>query len=181
VSRYAPIELLGPDHERSAFDCGSEPQTAWLRVHALTAQQADTARVYVACPVGTRRVVGYYALAAGAVRPESAPARLTQGAGRYPIPVVILTRLGVDAGEQGRGLGAALVRDALLQSVWISERIGVRALLVHAEDDTAAAFCQHLAPAFERSPTDALHLILLMKDLRRAVAVAGRNRSSDRA
>jgi hypothetical protein len=173
VSRYAPIELLAPDHDRSAFDCGSAAQTAWLRERALQAQQADTARVYVATTAGTRRVVGSYALVAGAVEPEAAPARAAKGAGRYPIPVVVLARLGVDVDEQGRGLGAALVRDALLQTTWIAERIGVRALLIHAETGEAAGFYRHLSPVFEPSPTDPLHLVLLMKDLRNAVRLRG--------
>ena len=169
MSRYAPIALLTPDHDRSTFDCGSAAQTSWLRQHALLAQQAETARVYVACESGESRVVGYYALAAGEVRREDAPPRVAQGTGQYPIPVIILTRLGVDVGEQGRGLGAALVRDALLQTAWSAERVGVRALLIHAESEAAAAFYRHLTPAFEPSPTDPLHLVLLMKDLRRAI------------
>ena len=178
MSRYAPIELLAPDHDRSTFDCGSPAQTTWLRQHALQAQQADTARVYVACPAGERRVVGYYALAAGSVSREGAPPRVAQGTGQHPVPVVTLTRLGVDLGEQGRGLGAALVRDALLQTTWLAERVGVRALLIHAESDVAAAFYRHLASNFEPSPTDPLHLVLLMKDLRRAVKQAAATRSS---
>jgi GNAT superfamily N-acetyltransferase len=172
VSRYAPIELLDEEHDLSAFNCGSDAQSEWLRERAIQAQQSDTARVYVACPTETKHVVGYYALAAGSVQQEDAPPRLTHGAGRYPVPVVVLTRLGVDLGEQGRGLGGALVRDALLQTAWIAGRIGVRALLIHAESDDAAAFYRHLTPAFEPSPTDPLHLILLLKDLRRAIAQA---------
>jgi GNAT superfamily N-acetyltransferase len=180
VSRYAPIELLTPDHDLSAFDCGSVAQTEWLRERALQAQQSDTARVHVACLAGSTRVVGYYALAAGSVEHENAPPRLTRGAGRYPVPVVILTRLGVDVAEQGRGLGAALVRDALLQTAWTADRIGVRALLIHAQDEQAATFYGHLSSAFEPSPTDPLHLILLMKDLRRAIALAAAVRSDER-
>ena len=172
MSRYAPIELLNADHDLSLFDCGSEAQTAWLRERGLQAQRAETARVYVACLAGGKRAVGYYALAAGSVLPESAPARVTRGAGRYAAPVVVLARLGVDVTEQGRGLGGALVRDALLQTAWIADRIGVRALLVHAEDEGAAAFYRHLTPAFEPSPTDPLHLMLLLKDLRRAISEA---------
>lgn len=172
MSRYAPVALLNADHDRSTFDCGSDAQSAWLREHALRAQQADTARVYVACEAGRFAVAGYYALTAGSAAREAASPRATRGTGRYPVPVVILTRLGVHMGEQGRGLGAALVRDALLQTAWIAQRIGVRALLIHAENDAAVAFYRHLTPAFEASPTDPLHLILLMKDLRRAIALA---------
>ncbi|MEX2548542.1 MAG: GNAT family N-acetyltransferase [Chloroflexota bacterium] len=169
MTRYQPVELLAPTHDRSAFDCGSVEQTTWLQRHALSAQQADTARTYVACRIGEPQVVGYYALVAGAVQPEDASERLLAGAGRYPVPIVVLARLGVDVEEQGHGLGAALLRDALLQTAAVAAKIGVRALLVHAETDAAARFYRHFDPAFESSPTDPLHLILLMKNIRAAI------------
>ena len=172
MSRYSRVEPLSADHDVSGFDCGSDAQTTWLKRHALQAHQSDTARVYVVCRNGTRGVVGYYALAAGSVASEKAPARVTKGTGRYPVPVLILTRLGVDLSEQGKGLGSALVRDALFQAASVAERVGVRALLIHAETSQAAAFYQRIDPRFERSPTDSLHLILLMKDLRAAIREA---------
>lgn len=128
--------------------------------------------MYVVCVRDTRKVVGYYALAAGSVAAQDVPARVTKGAGRYPVPVLILTRLGVDIREQGRGLGSALVRDSLFQAASVAERVGVRALLIHAETPDAAAFYRRMDMGFERSPTDPLHLILLMKDLRGAIADA---------
>ena len=169
MTRYGPVEPISPDHDTQSVDCGSEAQTTWLVRHALQAHQAHSAKVYVVCRNGSRAVVGYYALAAGSIEHASAPPRLTKGVGRYPVPVVILTRLGVDLNEQGRGLGSALVRDALFQVALIAERIGVRALLIHAETLDAAAFYQAIDPGFEPSPTDPLHLILLTKDLRRAI------------
>jgi len=172
VTRYGRVELLTVDHDVSAFDCGSEAQTTWLRRHALQAHRADTAKVYVICRGGTNYVVGYYALAAGSVSHEHAPPRLTKGIGRYPIPVIILTRLGVDVREQGRGLGSELVRDALLQSVSIAGRVGVRALVIHAETSDAATFYRRISSAFEASPTDPLHLVLLVKDLRQTISDA---------
>ena len=69
--------------------------------------------------------------------------------------------------EQGSGLGKNLLRDAILRSVEASEIIGVRALLVHALNDTARAFYAHFD--FEPSPTDPLHLLLLIKDARPVV------------
>jgi GNAT superfamily N-acetyltransferase len=169
VRRYGRVEALASDHDVSEFDCGSDAQTDWLRRYALQAQKSDTARVYVVPLEGTRTVVGYYAIAAGSVAHADASARITKGVGRYPIPVIILTRLGVDQSEQGRGLGSALVRDALFQTAAIAERAGVRALLIHAETPQAAGFYARLGIGFEPSPTDALHLILLMKDLRAAI------------
>ena len=172
MTRYGRIEPIAPEHDTQSFDCGSDEQTMWLRRHALHAHQADSAKVYVTCLAGARSVVGYYALAAGSIGHAEAPPRLTRGVGRYPVPVVILTRLGVDLEEQGRGLGSALVRDAFFQVAAIAERAGVRALLIHAENPAAAAFYRGIDPAFEASPTDPLHVALLTKDLRRAIREA---------
>lgn len=169
MSHYGPVESLARDHETAGFDCGPEAQTVWLRRHALQAHRSDTAKVYVVCGTGTRRVVGYYALAAGSVAHDRVPPRIGKGLGRYPIPVILLTRLGVDVGEQGRGLGSALVRDALRQTAAIADRVGVRALLIHAETPAASEFYRRIAPGFEPSPTDPLHLVLLMKDLHAAI------------
>ena len=178
MTAYGPVELLAKDHELEAFDCGSEEQTTWLRRHARQAHQSDTAKVYVVCPRDERRVAGYYALTAGSVAHGAVPPRVAQGIGRHPVPVIILTRLGVDHTEQGNGLGSALVRDALLQCASIAGRVGVRALLVHAESEQAAGFYQGLEVGFEPSPTDPLHLLLLMKDLRQAIGdAAGLNGS----
>ncbi len=168
MTRYGPLERLTPEHLTSDFDCRSEAQTNWLRRHALQAQAAETAAVYVVCAAGSHRVVAYFALAAGSVAPSDAPPRVTRGTGRYAIPVILLARLGVDVSEQGHGLGRALLKEMLLRTSEAADTIGARALLIHAESDAARAFYQHLAE-FEPSPTDALHLFLLMKDLRKTI------------
>jgi GNAT superfamily N-acetyltransferase len=175
VTDYRRVGPLTADHDIADFDCGSDAQTTWLRRHALQAHRSDTAKVYVICRQGTRRVCGYYALAAGSVGHDKAPPRVTKGIGRYPIPVIILTRLGVDTREQGRGLGSELVRDALLQAASVARRVGVRALLIHTETPDAAAFYRRISSAFEESPSDPLHLVLLMKDLRHALGDVARS------
>jgi GNAT superfamily N-acetyltransferase len=169
VTRYGRIEPIGTSHVTASFDCGSEDQSTWLRQHALQSHRSDTAKVYVVCRRGTNDVVGYYALSAGSVASEDAPERLRQGIGRYPVPVVVLARLGVDVSEQGRGLGSALVKDCFLQVASVADRVGIRALLIHAENAKAAEFYFRIDPAFEPSPTDPLHVLLLLKDLRRAI------------
>ncbi len=158
---------LGPEHELDNFDCGSAAQSEWLSRHARQAQAAGTARAYVAARAGTGSVVGYYAVAAASVEPHDAPDRALKGTGHHPIPVVLLARLGVDKSVQGSGLGRALVVDALRRTLQASDMIGVRALLIHAESEAAKRFYLHIGE-FEESPTDPLHLILLMKDLRAA-------------
>lgn len=168
MAAFAPVAPLAPAHDTTTFDCGSKAQTEWLRRFGMQAQSAGTSRVYVTTAPASAIVLGYYALAAGSVEPAEASGRLQKGIGRHPIPVVLLTRLGVDVRVQGLGLGAALVRDALLRVVVAADVIGVRALLIHAESDRARAFYEHIAE-FEPSPSDPFHLILLMKDLHRAL------------
>lgn len=170
--RFGPVEPLAKAHVLDGFDCGSMAQSAWLAAHALQAHQSGSSRVYVVTGTdqdgGRRRVVGYYALAAGSVAPAQAPERVRRGVGRYHQPVVILTRLGVDVSVQGAGLGRALVVDALRRTATAGEVIGVRAVLIHCESDSARDFYLRLAK-FEASPTDPMHLFLLMKDLRKAI------------
>jgi GNAT superfamily N-acetyltransferase len=135
---------------------------------------AGTARVFVVCARGTKRVVAYYALTAGSVGHEDGPPRMYKGVSpHYPVPVVLLTRLAVDTAEQGQGLGKALLVDALRRTIAAADSIGVRCLLVHCRSDEVRAFYLNVIPEFEPSPTDALHLILLMKDLRAAVGRSG--------
>ena len=160
------VEPLGARHEVDAFACGKPPLDRFLKRFALMNQKAGGARTYVTCR--DQRVVGYYSLAAGAVEHGDAPTRISKGLARHPIPVMLLARLAVDQGEQGRGLGRALLKDALLRTAEAAEIAGIRALLVHAMDDEARSWYQ--AVDFESSPTDPYHLFLLMKDLRVALS-----------
>ncbi len=93
---------------------------------------------------------------------------------QYPIPVVLLARLAVDTSVTGRGLGAWLLRDAMSRTLTAAETIGVRAMLVHAIDNHARDF--YLRHGLERSPTDPLHLMILIKDIAAAVAAATQDR-----
>jgi GNAT superfamily N-acetyltransferase len=119
------------------------------------------------------RVVAYYAWCMAHVAADDAPARLRRGAGRYPQPVALLARLGVDGAHEGRGLGTGLLQDVFARLVLLSDGVGCRGLLVHAESPEARAFYLHLVPEFAASPTDDLHLVLLMKDIRRTLVSPG--------
>ncbi|MBI1785000.1 GNAT family N-acetyltransferase [Candidatus Sumerlaeota bacterium] len=160
-----PIRKLSSIHETASFDCGKEPLNRFLQRFALASLQSDASQTYVAC-LGDR-VVGYYSLAVGSVLREGSPTRVAQGLARHPVPVMILTRLAVDRGEQGSGLGGGLLKDALLRTVQAADLAGIRALLVHAKDEEAKEW--YLKHDFEPSPTDPLHLFLLMKDIRVAL------------
>lgn len=169
TSRYRPPEPLADDHDLSAFECRSVEQTEWLRRHPGQSAGVGTTRVFVVTEASSPVVVAYYAWCVAHVNVASAPARLRKGAGRYPQPVALLARLGVDINHEGRGLGGALLQDVFARLLELSDEIGCRGLLVHAESNEARNFYLHLVPEFEASPTDELHLFLLMKDIRRTL------------
>lgn len=114
------------------------------------------------------RVVGYTALAAAGIEPADDPGRVKAGMPRHPIPVVLLARLAVDEQVQRHGLGAFLLADAMRRTLSAAETIGVRALLVHAIDEQARGFYERFG--FVTSPTDPLHLMLLVEDLRASLS-----------
>jgi GNAT superfamily N-acetyltransferase len=151
------------------FNCASSEQTLWLRRYAKQSSSTGTTRVFVITQDGLSNVVGYYAWCMAQLDIASVPSRVKKGAGRYPQPVALLARLGVDAGHEGKGLGAALLADAVGRLLTLSEDIGCRGLLIHAESAVARDFYLHLIPELEQSPTDELHLVLLLKDARRTL------------
>jgi hypothetical protein len=138
----------------------------WLRRYARQSAGGGTTRVFVVTQPGSPVVVAYYAWCMAQLDVAAAPERLRKGAGRYPQPVALLARLGVGVNHEGRGLGAGLLQDVFARLLELSTDIGCRGLLVHAESTAARDFYLHLVPEFETSPTDALHLVLLMKDIR---------------
>ncbi len=159
---FAPIRKLSANDAVAAFDCGQPALNLFLRRHAWTNQQANSAQTYVCCYQG--EVVAYYSLAVGGVDPESAPGRVVRGLARNSVPVMLLARLAVATARQRRGLGKALLRDALLRTVQVADIAGIRALLVHAKDEDARNW--YRSWEFETSPTDPYHLFLLLKDLK---------------
>lgn len=159
-------EKLTPNHVRDGFNCGQAELDEWLIRFALANGGSGMSRTFVT--VEDDVVKGYYALATAAVEHRGAPLRIAKGVPRHPIPVIILARLAVHEDQQGRGVGRALLRDALQRVDQAADLVGIRALLVHAKDEAARAFYLRLAE-FEGSPTDPLHLFLLLKDLRKAL------------
>jgi len=159
------IEKLRRDHPVEHFDCGREPLNRYLIRYAWQNQQAGSAQTYVGLDGDT--VIGYYALAVGQVSPEQALRRLTKGLARHPIPIMLLARMAVDLRWQGQGVGKALLRDALERTLQAADIAGIRAFAVHAKDEQARSFYERFD--FVPSPTDPLHLFLLLKDVRRSI------------
>lgn len=159
---YGTVAKLGAADNVDTFDCGTPSLNQFLQRYAFVNQKANSAQTYVCCVEGV--VVGYYTLVVGSVEPEAAPSRVLKGLARHPVPVMILARLAVDQRHQRKGLGQALLKDALLRTVQAANIAGIRALLVHAKDEAARQWYESWE--FEPSPTDAFHLFLMLKNLK---------------
>ena len=161
-SGYASVRKLAATDLVDGFDCGQAALNQFLQRYALVSQKANSAQTYVCCQGDV--VVGFYSLAVGSIDPEAAPPRVMKGLARHPVPIMILARLAVDKEHQRKGLGQALLKDALLRTAQAADIAGIRCLLVHAKDD--AARCWYESWEFEPSSTDPYHLFLMLKDLK---------------
>lgn len=156
------LERLGSHHDLSAFACGNDDLDAWLRRHALVAQQMDSARTFVV----TRNdgVAAYFSLTMGSVLRAEAPAKLVRGLPGYPIGMVLLARLAVARHEQGKGLGALLLAEALRKAVAAGEAAAARLVVVDAIDDGAVRFYER--HGFIAAPEHPHRLYRRMTDVR---------------
>lgn len=151
-----PPELLQAFHVVDSFDCGEPVLDEWLKRRALGNQTSGASRTFVVAN-DQREVVGYYALAAGAVAHQDAVRSVRQNMPN-PVPVLVLARLAVDIQTQGLKLGASLLQDAVKRCVLVAENTGVRAIIVHALNDKARGFYEHYG--FKPSPIHTMTLML---------------------
>ena len=165
--------LLGPFPLDAAqgvelFDCGVPTLNGYLVNQALTDQKAGKSRTYVAIRGGL--VVAYFSLAAASLAPEDATERAVKGQGSQQVPAILLARFAVAASEHRRGIGRAMLLEALARCAQAAEIVGVRIVLVHAKDDGPRAF--YANHDFEPSPANPLQLMILMKDVRRTLGIS---------
>jgi GNAT superfamily N-acetyltransferase len=149
-------EPLSSDHHVHGFACGEPVLDEWLKRRALSNQGSGASRTFVVT-TDAREVMGYYALAAGAVAHHDATRAVRQNM-PDPIPVMVLARLAVDKRAQGMKMGAVLLQDAVRRCVLVSHNTGVRAMLVHALNDGARQFYAYYG--FRESPAHPMTLML---------------------
>jgi len=159
------IEKLRRDHKVEGFDCGKEQLNRFLIRFALQSQLANSAQTYLA--LYEDEVIGYYTLTFGDVSYDDAPERLRKGVARHPIPLMILARLAVASAWSRKGIGSGLLKDALRRTLAAADIAGLRAFAVHAKDDEARTFYERFD--FSPSPSDPMHLFVLLKEVRRLI------------
>jgi GNAT superfamily N-acetyltransferase len=154
------LEALSRDHDRQGFDCGVDDLNIFLRQQARQAQDKGLSRTFVATVADSsppRPILGYFSLVASEALSDSLPPELAR---KLPtkIPAITLARLAVDRRHQGKGLGGALLAEALLHIARLSYQLRIAGTFVDAKDDSAARFYQH--HGFVPLPSDPLRLFM---------------------
>ena len=152
-------EKLRPHHNRDGFECGEPSLDDWLRRRALQNEESGASRTYVVC--SGQQVVGYYALAVGAVAHAHASGRVRRNM-PDPVPVMVIGRLAAHKGYQGKKIGPGLLRDAILRTLQAADIAGIRAILVHAISERARQFYEECG--FTASPMDPMTLMITVSE-----------------
>ena len=164
-SPLAAPTLLTNEHELTGFACGEPSLDDWLKRRALANQVSGASRTYVVCE--GRRVVGFYCLASGAIAVAEAPSRVRRNM-PDPIPMMVIGRLAIDQRWHGRGIGRALLRDAVRRTLQAAGIVGVRGILVHALSPAAKRFYETCG--LRESPGNPNTLLVTLDDARAALA-----------
>ena len=160
---YSGPTLLISEHRLEGFDCGEPVLNEWLARRALSNQVAGTSRTWVVIDEPTRMVVAYYASSTASVMRAAAPRRIARDQ-PADLPAILLGRMAVERRHQGKGLGAAMLKHLMTKAIEVSEKVGVRLVLVHAKDEQAKGFYRH--HGFIESPIDPLTLMMLLPSTR---------------
>ena len=159
----APLPLAA-DHELAGFESGEPSLDDWLKRRAFKNQANGPSRTYVVCEGKT--VIGYYCLAAGAIGHAEAPGAMKRNR-PDPVPVLVIGRLAIHQAHHQKGLGTALLNDAIRRAMQAAEIAGVTALLVHAISEPARRF--YRSRGFIESPVEPMTLVLMLATVARAL------------
>lgn len=160
------ITELGRHHGRNDFDCGQPALNNFLQRLARQQAERDFNRTYVAVAQDESRIRGFYAVSSASIDFANWPGGLRLP--RYPVPVARIGRLAVDVREQGKGVGAALLRHAMRLGASLAQQIGLSAVVVDARNEAASAF--YARYGFQRFPDQGLSLFLTTDVIRQALA-----------
>ena len=160
VKLSAPAPITNK-HNFSGFNSGETSLDYWLKNRALKNQVSGASRCFVVC--NSSRVIGYYCLSAGAISHERTPKKMRRNM-PDPLPILLLGRLAVDRKYQNKGVGSALLRDALLRAVSVSADAGVFAILVHAISEDAKEY--YTSRGFVQSPIQEMTLMMTLETVK---------------
>ncbi|GAA2849157.1 GNAT family N-acetyltransferase [Aminobacter sp. SR38] len=158
---FAPAPL-SRDHDYSGFCSGKQLLDSWLHDMAIYNQMSNYTRTFVVCDA-QNRVKAYYALCAGMILRKEAGKKLAPQGTPNEIPIALLARLAVQQELQGKGIGKALLANALRNAASASQTVAFRAVVVDAVDEQAARF--YLSVGFKPTKISPLKLLLPTQDI----------------
>ena len=162
--RLSAPQPLSDQHRLADFDSGEPSLDDWLKRRAARNQANGASRSYVVCEGNA--VIGYYCLAAGAIGHAEAPSTLKRNR-PDPIPVLVLGRLAIHKDQHQKGIGTALLNDAIRRAIQAADIAGITALLVQAISEQARRF--YLSRGFVESPIQPMTLCLMLATVRQAL------------
>ena len=162
LASLSPPEPINPAHDLSGFDSGEASLDGWLKRRALKNEGASGSRCFVVREGLT--VVAYYTLSAASIGREAAP-KVMQRNMPDLLPVLLLGRLAVDSRYQNKGIGKALLRDAILRALTVAKDTGVFAILLHALSEQAKRF--YLSRGLVASPLQPMTLFMTLETARK--------------
>ena len=161
----SPPLPISVSHDLVDFNSGEPSLDDWLKKRALKNQASGGSRCFVLC--NDKKVIGYYCLSAGVISHKSAPKTMRRIMPDL-LPVLLLGRLAIDRNYQNKGLGNALLRDAMLRTVNVASDAGVFALLAHALSEQAKRYST--SRGFLESPLQPMTLIMTLETVRSILA-----------
>ncbi|MFH1135687.1 MAG: GNAT family N-acetyltransferase [Pseudomonadota bacterium] len=165
LASLSPPAPIDPSHDLAGFNSGETSLDDWLKRRALKNEGAGGSRCFVVRE--GQAVVAYYTLSAAGIGREAAPKAMQHNMPDL-LPVVLLGRLAVDHRYQNRGIGKALLRDAILRTLTVAKETGVFAILLHALSEQAKRF--YLSRGFVASPLKPMTLFMTLGTARKILA-----------
>ncbi len=163
------VEPLGEQHNRAAFRCTDHQITNYFRRHALANVESRIANAWVLRNRETDHIIGFYTLFTASLEYDAVPEQFNVHLPRYPIPVVLLGRMGVDRQYERQGFGTNLVIDALLR-VYEQDVMAVFAMIVDPKENARDFYIKFgFIPLVENPDRLFLHLQTFVDTLCRLI------------
>jgi ribosomal protein S18 acetylase RimI-like enzyme len=159
------IDLLNSKkHDRSSFICGVDSLDDYIKTKASQELKKRVSTPYVLTDSPSQEVLGYYCLSSYSISSTELDESIAKKLPRYPLlPAVLLGRLAVDSGCQGKGYGGFLLLDAMKRCLELSDRLAAVVLVVEAISQGAVSFYQDYG--FVEFLDDPMKLYILMVEI----------------
>ena len=147
------------------FDCEVEPLNTFLSAYALKSDELGIGKTFVAVS-DDGKICGYFTLSTARISYKEIPDEYKVRLPKYPILAIRIARLVVSKEIKGKGLGKALLKQAFMKIVQVSDITGVYFILVDAKE-TSKTFYEHYG--FINLNDNELCYFMLVDTVKRAI------------